>query len=950
MVNGYGNGFNGDSDDIAGDQNQQDGFDSAEEDKQEPVEPKSEYTSYGKKEEEEDFQRSVEQTQAMNEAEARRQRTEASKLDFSFPKMIADSFPTPEIMGVDFVMSKSYDKIEKIKVKTRVFGDFLDDEWFWEDFLEFFELRVFFVPEVDSTNESIYGSPLFGEEQLVDVKYFNTSPLFQAQDNRLPAADFGMAIPAMNNRSNKLANVYVKEFTLDLAKNLVDLRGTSSAIVARTYFDGAAFANKMLDTTVSNAAEFEGVFSPLVPKNNGKWDFIHFSVNSQSMVDSIRRRYATFIGSTPPKRWSGTFSVTGMSAAGKLEAVTVYDALRAKASVPKVEFNDEPYPKTDASVIKASTLMLQFINTQKNFLKTSVNPNNKKKFEFAECLGDAFSEARIVKNDAGDVNMYFSMDYIQLLKQLSSIPTAVFNNMEKNGLSDTVRNIKVIDQSAGKLTTGKYKYTLDIGVDSDMEEFTLKNVSKLKDAVKNILQFTQAVSRTHAVDPQTGIWDHAFIMSQADGTITNLEKAVDIFYDILESNLLESFYINKFKIYRNRITNNFNQAEFQNKEKSALVVSTKEKAPFTFENNPNLVEYNKPSFAFTFTTADLAMSRQELKDTFQIENMTLVKALEFKNILNAFQIQLLSLIQQDKTPTALSEAKAGFKGDISSAPENFIVLGGIFDATEWAAFYRSDDDIQGRDIVKNPEVLLKFSPSSQRDRADDSVTTYLFNNVEADKLGKDSPLLRKASLGMVAFSHLSLEKNFDFRFTGTVEELTTSDKETDQLEVLDLGDKKFIVAPRNSQQQVIEKESVTKLFLSLSDQPTPPPPAQLEYLSGYAKGVMETSGDEVVASVTGNDRTADDVGLTPDQELEAELKAMDESADEVVVNATRNQRTGGEMKENAPSPQTIMREPIFLPASQLTESDRGRELLFRIKRVGAGKDLPISDGYFVKKV
>jgi len=25
-------------------------------------------------------------------------------------------------------------------------------------------------------------------------------------------------------------------------------------------------------------------------------------------------------------------------------------------------------------------------------------------------------------------------------------------------------------------------------------------------------------------------------------------------------------------------------------------------------------------------------------------------------------------------------------------------------------------------------------------------------------------------------------------------------------------------------------------------------------------------------------------------------------------------------------------------------------LLFRIKRVGAGKDLPISDGYFVKKV
>jgi len=25
-------------------------------------------------------------------------------------------------------------------------------------------------------------------------------------------------------------------------------------------------------------------------------------------------------------------------------------------------------------------------------------------------------------------------------------------------------------------------------------------------------------------------------------------------------------------------------------------------------------------------------------------------------------------------------------------------------------------------------------------------------------------------------------------------------------------------------------------------------------------------------------------------------------------------------------------------------------LLFRVKRVGAGKDLPISDGYFVKKV
>ena len=47
---------------------------------------------------------------------------------------------------------------------------------------------------------------------------------------------------------------------------------------------------------------------------------------------------------------------------------------------------------------------------------------------------------------------------------------------------------------------------------------------------------------------------------------------------------------------------------------------------------------------------------------------------------------------------------------------------------------------------------------------------------------------------------------------------------------------------------------------------------------------------------------------------------------------------------------SIMMAPIYEPVSSLTEEDRGRELLFRVKPTENNIDLPIYNEYFVTKV
>ena len=72
-----------------------------------------------------------------------------------FLEIVAKTWPSPEILSVNFDQ-KVGERIEKIKVKVKVTGDFLSDEWFWGDFLKYFKLKVYLVPYMTGDNSDIY--------------------------------------------------------------------------------------------------------------------------------------------------------------------------------------------------------------------------------------------------------------------------------------------------------------------------------------------------------------------------------------------------------------------------------------------------------------------------------------------------------------------------------------------------------------------------------------------------------------------------------------------------------------------------------------------------------------------------------------------------------------------------------------------------------------------------
>ena len=80
-----------------------------------------------------------------------------------FLKTIHASFPIPEI--IDLKLNDRGPLLAKtLSIKVKVSGDFLSDEWFWEDFLEYFKFKAYLVPNTDKIeNESITRTSLFDD-------------------------------------------------------------------------------------------------------------------------------------------------------------------------------------------------------------------------------------------------------------------------------------------------------------------------------------------------------------------------------------------------------------------------------------------------------------------------------------------------------------------------------------------------------------------------------------------------------------------------------------------------------------------------------------------------------------------------------------------------------------------------------------------------------------------
>ena len=57
----------------------------------------------------------------------------------NFLSAIMVTWPEPEIVYLNFDKSLASGKVEQISTKVKVSGDFLDNAWFWDDFLKYYK-------------------------------------------------------------------------------------------------------------------------------------------------------------------------------------------------------------------------------------------------------------------------------------------------------------------------------------------------------------------------------------------------------------------------------------------------------------------------------------------------------------------------------------------------------------------------------------------------------------------------------------------------------------------------------------------------------------------------------------------------------------------------------------------------------------------------------------------
>ena len=378
-----------------------------------------------------------------------------------------------------------------------------------------------------------------------------------------------------------------------------------------------------------------------------------------------------------------------------------------------------------------------------------------------------------------------------------------------------------------------------------------------------------------------------------------------MFYEVLESNLLDFFVIKSFILKRRRIENDNNVDNYMTDDADYKVSQVSESFGTTaeFTDTPDVfTEFGFKGDTVSFELgkqSEASFTRDQAMAYATPENIGPELVGQFIDMFEEFESGFLSLIRQEYTPSALSEVQTGRKSSTDMIVEETISLNGVYNAEEYkiglsfgepSEINVIDDNIGLVDLdqVAYAEPGIVSTPE---------VDQYIVNNIgnmDIGTMGDIASMVSTGNLGQVAMTQLAQDDGFDFEFQvpdpffeeGIIGD--TIDKDSDQVESLDMEDQQYTIDIENSNtQQAIAENSTQNLFQSLSEPAAPAPEIELEWLSGY-----ET----------------DDYG------------------------------------------RSMMMAPIFSPISEITEEDQGSEFLFRARSPENTNVLPTYNEYFVKRV
>ena len=245
---------------------------------------------------------------------------------------------------------------------------------------------------------------------------------------------------------------------------------------------------------------------------------------------------------------------------------------------------------------------------------------------------NVYISKNINENGEKTAEIFISLDYIKLLKHCSAIPDAVFDNFPDK----IIRKFKITDPLKDA-KFGLLRYEMDIRIADRSKEFIKAKMQIIEKALAAVK--------------------------------TDQSKAINLLYDILESNFLDNFVIDSMKLNQIRAKNH-DFAIFNDSKSNQMVAVAKEFSPLNIQGD--FVEYDLTE---TKTTPNLEFPRSDALDLYGSDTTTPEKIDELEALLKRMQIKLANLFgQTNMNPDTDYTTVSGF-----SSPSSVKTIAIMFD-------------------------------------------------------------------------------------------------------------------------------------------------------------------------------------------------------------------------------------------------------------------------------
>jgi len=635
-----------------------------------------------------------------------------------FLKTIHASFPMPEI--IDLKLNDRGPLLNKtLSIKVKVSGDFLSDEWFWEDFLEYFKLKAYLVPNTDKLeNESITRTSLFD-----DYVGYTGQIDFKREKKSL------LSITDLENKSNKLENKYFFEAQIEIPERLLTDQ-YEHYVVVRTFFSQPDFSRDFLNNTKNQ------VLDMLNSENNGLWDAIKIEKTSSSEVVSYKRIRAYYINDGSQEFWNGAFSFFSQNqkyyASGD-----VSDDVRNNLSPRQLFFMDVLFSKQDLSddLLKPVVSNLKTVDK-----KLDIGLN--KKIQTIQ-IPTPNSDIYLSKEKSGDVKVLFSLDLFELIKQHSELPESLLDFVQKGLTGNTVKTFEIYDRGAATVASGRHQYSLEVKISETFRQNVETLIKRLTNSQRLLNNAFEEAKKEENYDEVTKEFSRSFAETGGNGMQNDIDQVANEVYDALTTNFLADFAIGSLTLKRKRVKEEiFKKEEDQFTGEDVVlsyttpitlftdVISAGEIQMFSFEEvtySPSL-SYTREEFmqSYNLNNTDVEQFKNLQKNiedfVVSLQQLTNAKDLETKNVKNQSN-------QNKARQVRLDPIKFVFKNIFVPASYNE-----AFEYSEEVLFSGEQETIEKEEVLTFPQgVVYNFIPSATTGEQPDKKLKQLERLDEGDK-------------------------------------------------------------------------------------------------------------------------------------------------------------------------------------------------------------------------